>query len=588
MADNTRIIQTILTGEDRTEAAFRSAGANAKALQGQTETLGKAFRGLAGLFVVREAFNFLKAGAENAQKNVEQQVRLAHILKTSTGATKEQISALGEQAKSLSQVGVVSAGTITAAQAQLATFDLQAETIQKLIPSVLDYVVAEKGMGASADETKAMVNGLAQAMAGNFQSLTRTGFVLDEATKKQIEFGTESERAEALVKVLEGTYKDFNKTARQNEAVQGMTQFKSTLENVKEFVFAGFKPALELLIKGFNQVGAAATKSGASSAQSFGHAFNSVLAKAASVVDNFVVRPFREDTKNGKGGYDPIAAIKDDFKAINAQLDEQVEKANQTLANLGNDPGGGGGGGGLPNYSDDAKKAAEKIKDAFRTLSKNVISSLRDQEKAVNDLRSSFQKLEQETDEAMRKSRSKYVDDVKQAARQAQERIDDIEKEIREEEQARSGGFRTRIERLREEKLKEQAIISKATGDVGDLQSALRQDELDQLYEKHQEEIIEIRRQADARKSELEREITDRQAFVKSLTERIASKGFLDEGSRQAAQSFLGSIGEAPAQQQIVFNFNGDVAGDEGIREAVAGAIGLLNRQAALRNIAGN
>lgn len=587
MADNTRIIQTILTGEDRTEAAFRSAGANAKALQGQTETLGKAFRGLAGLFVVREAFNFLKAGSENAQKNVEQQVRLAHILKTSTGATKEQISALGEQAKALSQVGVVSAGTITAAQAQLATFDLQAETIQKLIPSVLDYVVAEKGMGASADETKAMVNGLAQALAGNFQSLTRTGFVLDEATKKQIEFGTESERAEALIRVLDGTYKDFNKTARENEAVKGMTQFKSTLENVKEFIFAGVKPSLELLINGLNQVGAAAVKSGAATAMSFGHAFNSVLAKGASIVDHLVYRPLTAKGMDTDGNADPFKQIQKDWADINAMLDEQVRKANETFANLGEDPGGGGGGG-PTNYSDDAKKAAEKIKDAFRTLSKNVVSSLRDQEKAVNDLRSSFQKLEQETDEAMRKSRSKYVDDVKQAARQAQERIDDIEKEIREEEQARSGGFRTRIERLREEKLKEQAIISKATGEVGDLQSALRQDELDQLYEKHQEEIIEIRRQADARKSELEREITERQSFVKSLTERIASKGFLDEGSRQAAQSFLGSIGEAPAQQQIIFNFNGDVAGDEGIREAVAGAIALLNRQAALRNIAGN
>jgi hypothetical protein len=54
-----------------------------------------------------------------------------------------------------------------------------------------------------------MTNGLAQALNGNFASLTKTGFVLDEVTKKTISTGTESERAAAIVKVLDSTYKEF-------------------------------------------------------------------------------------------------------------------------------------------------------------------------------------------------------------------------------------------------------------------------------------------------------------------------------------------------------------------------------------------
>lgn len=586
-ADATRKIEAVLTAVDNTEAGFRSAGARVKSLNADTTSLGSAFKTLGSLFAIRQAYRFVKDGADAFTQSAEQQTRLAQLLVTSTGATKDQITALNDQASALEKIGVVSAGSITAAQAQLATFDLQSETIKKLTPSILDYAVAEKGASVSADEMKGLVNGLAQALNGNFESLTKTGFVMDDVTKKQIKNGTESERAAALVKVLDSTYKDFNKTARDNEAVKGMTQFKTTMTGVKEFIFAGFKPALELLINGFNQVGGAAIKSGAASAQSFGHSFNAVLAKGASIIDQFVIRPFKgKDPK----GYDPVKAVSEDFKAINDQLDIQITEANETMAKLGKDPGNGGGGtgGGLSQAADDAKKAADRIKDAFRTMSKNVVASLRDQESAVNSLRSSLSDLDDQTEQSVNKSKSKYVEDVKRLARQSQEKIDQIDKQIQEEQEGRSAGFRTRIQKLEDEKLKEKTVIAKAGGEIGDLTSELQRDELDKLYENHEKEIIEIREQADRKKQEMQREIDARQGFSTELLAKVNSKGFLDEGSKQAANTFLGSIGESPGQQQIVFNFNGDVAGDEGIKNAITEALQILNRQAALRGIAGN
>jgi hypothetical protein len=55
---------------------------------------------------------------------------------------------------------------------------------------------------------------------GNFSSLTRVGFVIDENTKKQIKSGNESERAQAIIDVLNSTYKDFNKNLRATPAGQ--------------------------------------------------------------------------------------------------------------------------------------------------------------------------------------------------------------------------------------------------------------------------------------------------------------------------------------------------------------------------------
>jgi hypothetical protein len=105
-------------------------------------------------------------------------------MKVGTGATDEQIASLNAQAEALEKVGVVTGGNITQTQSQLATFNLQTETIKTLTPAILDYVTAEKGAAAGADEFKQMTNGLAQALNGNFGSLTRVGFVIDENTKK--------------------------------------------------------------------------------------------------------------------------------------------------------------------------------------------------------------------------------------------------------------------------------------------------------------------------------------------------------------------------------------------------------------------
>jgi len=141
--------------------------------------------------------------------------RLRQILLTTGGATQKGVDALLKQASALEKVGIASRESIVTTQSQLATFDLQGETIAKLTPAILDYVLAEKGASATGDDFKSMTNGLAQALNGQFASLTRVGFVLDEDTKKKIANGTESERAAALVEVLNSTYKGFNEALAQ-------------------------------------------------------------------------------------------------------------------------------------------------------------------------------------------------------------------------------------------------------------------------------------------------------------------------------------------------------------------------------------
>lgn len=207
----------------------------------------KKLAGAAGLaFGTAQVIAFGKASVKAALDAQAQQERLASLVKVTVGASQLQIQSLNDQAAALQDIGVVSKENITQTQSQLATFNLQIDTIKQLTPAILDYVTAEKGAAASADQFKQMTNGLAQALNGNFASLTKVGFVLDEATKKTIKNGTESERAAALVAVLDSTYKDFNKNLAKTDAGQ-MQILANAANDAQEIIGTGLLDAVKML-----------------------------------------------------------------------------------------------------------------------------------------------------------------------------------------------------------------------------------------------------------------------------------------------------------------------------------------------------
>jgi len=207
----------------------------------------KKLAGAAGLaFGTAQVIAFGKASVKAALDAGAQQERLANLVKTTVGATQSQIQSLNDQAAALQDIGVVSKENVTQTQSQLATFNLQIDTIKQLTPAILDYVTAEKGAAASADQFKQMTNGLAQALNGNFSSLTKVGFVLDEQTKKTIKSGTETERAAALVAVLDSTYKDFNKNLAKTDAGQ-MQILANAANDAQEIIGTGLLDAVKML-----------------------------------------------------------------------------------------------------------------------------------------------------------------------------------------------------------------------------------------------------------------------------------------------------------------------------------------------------
>jgi hypothetical protein len=220
--------------------AFKQAESSTEKLTRNVKKLAAAV-GLG--FGTAQVLAFGKASVKAALEAQAQQERLANLVKVTVGATDAQIQALNDQAVALQAIGVVNKENITQTQSQLATFNLQIDTIKTLTPAILDYVTAEKGAAASADQFKQMTNGLAQALNGNFASLTKVGFVLDDVTKKTIKEGTETERAAALVKVLDSTYKDFNKNLANTPTGQ-MQKLANAADDAKQIIGEGLLDAL--------------------------------------------------------------------------------------------------------------------------------------------------------------------------------------------------------------------------------------------------------------------------------------------------------------------------------------------------------
>jgi hypothetical protein len=231
----------VLKARDEFSDTLESVGKNLKTLQ-------PTFQRMAAAGTV--AFGGIAVAAKKSldayQENQTANVRLAQLLKTSRGASDAQVKTLFDQADALERVGVVSADVIKTGQGTFATFDLQADSIKKLTPAFLDMVVSERGVNATTDDMISFADSLGQALQGNFASLAKRGFVLDDNTKKMIENGDESDRVDAIVKVLSSTYDGMNEAQRKTSAGmdKGLTM---SLNNMEQAIGKGLAPALQTL-----------------------------------------------------------------------------------------------------------------------------------------------------------------------------------------------------------------------------------------------------------------------------------------------------------------------------------------------------
>lgn len=226
--------------------ASRAVSGIGKAAQSMATAISGAVAA-AGAYLV----NFGRQSVDAALKAGEVTAKFQQVAKNNNWTDEEQKSLLGLN-KTLGQTGVVSGGTLKAAQAQLGTFALTADQVKTLTPALADMIANSKGYNATAQDGVQIANLLGKVMTGSATALSKYGVTMTDAQKKVLQEGSASEKAAMAAQVLEANFGGINK------ALANTPQGKMT---VLQHEIAGLKTSVgNDLIAAFGGVGGAVIK----------------------------------------------------------------------------------------------------------------------------------------------------------------------------------------------------------------------------------------------------------------------------------------------------------------------------------------
>lgn len=231
----------------------KASGFASKAVSG----IGSAAKGMAtvvsGAATAAAAYlvNFGKQSVAAALKAGEVTAKFQQVAKNNNWTDEEQKSLLSLN-KTLGQTGVISGGTLKAAQAQLGTFALTADQVKTLTPALADMIANNKGYNATAQDGVQIANLLGKVMTGSATALSKYGVTMTDAQKKVLQEGSASEKAAMAAQVLEANFGGINKALAQTP------QGKMT---ILQHEIAGLKTSVgNDLIAAFGGVGGAVIK----------------------------------------------------------------------------------------------------------------------------------------------------------------------------------------------------------------------------------------------------------------------------------------------------------------------------------------
>lgn len=231
----------------------KASGFASKAVSG----IGNAAKGMAtvvsGAATAAAAYlvNFGKQSVAAALKAGEVTAKFQQVAKNNNWTDEEQKSLLSLN-KTLGQTGVISGGTLKAAQAQLGTFALTADQVKTLTPALADMIANNKGYNATAQDGVQIANLLGKVMTGSATALSEYGVTMTDAQKKVLQEGSASEKAAMAAQVLEANFGGINKALAQTP------QGKMT---ILQHEIAGLKTSIgNDLIVAFGGVGGAVIK----------------------------------------------------------------------------------------------------------------------------------------------------------------------------------------------------------------------------------------------------------------------------------------------------------------------------------------
>lgn len=161
------------------------------------------------------------------------ETQIETIMRQRMAATDEQIQSIKNLCSAQQELGVIGDEVQLSGAQQMATFLQNKRSLDVLIPAMNNLVAQQNGLNATNQDAVSIGNMMGKAMQGQVEVLQRVGITFDEAQKKVLQYGTESERAAMLAKVITQNVGNMNAELAKTDAGK-QKQLENTLGDIKE------------------------------------------------------------------------------------------------------------------------------------------------------------------------------------------------------------------------------------------------------------------------------------------------------------------------------------------------------------------
>lgn len=239
---NDNILQFVIKAKDEASSVLKSVAQGAENMQPTFQKMaavGTVAFGAISAAVLKTTADYADAEASALQ--------LRHAVIDVSHATEEQLKATSDLADALERKGVLDGDNIKIGLAQLSTFGLSNDAVQKLGGSLSDLAVNQFGVKASGDQLSQSANMIAKALNGQFGVLEKSGIRFSDAQQNMIKFGSEMDKVKAINEGFAQNLKYTNEVALQGlEGQTAKTQVQ--LGNLSEAIGGALAPAMQSLL----------------------------------------------------------------------------------------------------------------------------------------------------------------------------------------------------------------------------------------------------------------------------------------------------------------------------------------------------
>ena len=188
--------------------------------------------------------------------------KLEVVMRQRMDATDEDIKSIKAVTTAQKELGIISGSVQNAGAQQVSTFLTQASTLRTLIPAMNNLLAQQKGVNATQEDAVSIGNLMGKAMQGQTSALRRVGISFTEAEEQILKYGSESERAATLAKVITNNVGEMNAKLAQTDAGK-MKQLQNYIGGIKAkigSIVVGLQPYLAaasqvaILVSSFGQL----------------------------------------------------------------------------------------------------------------------------------------------------------------------------------------------------------------------------------------------------------------------------------------------------------------------------------------------